>query len=460
MSLNHKEIKILANELKDRVKGGIINKITQIGFDEFYIQFRNFKSSIPITIKISNKFCFIGEGKKLGDTPKNTYAFTQICRKYLKSEKVIDIKTIENDRVIEIIFCNYTIILELLGRNGNIFLIENESQLIKGTLFNKNGEKRIELPNHKYERFPSHGSNKEYTIRNEIVGDQNYLKNTYNYYYKKIKEFLLSKETKNLKKDLKKSEKFLIKLEKEYNNAKNSDKYIKYGNLILANNHNLKNKYSSHEKVKEITLLDYENNEEIKIPIKPNLSFVENANKFFRRSKQLKKRESEIQQLLEAAQKKTDKIRKKINYIQEHFDFRKNYTEFYSKQTNTKQEKTIIHNFTLSSGKKAVVGKNAKNNLLILRKYANGSDYWFHTRDFPGSYVIVKNSKLNIDDIKEASMIAIYYSKARNASKADVIYTQVKHVKPIKNSPGKVIFTNDKNFYTEIDDILINKLRS
>ena len=83
---------------------------------------------------------------------------------------------------------------------------------------------------------------------------------------------------------------------------------------------------------------------------------------------------------------------------------------------------------------------------------AGKTDLWLHTKDIPGSHVIVFTEGKEPDKktIFEAAAIAAYHSKARNSEQVPVDYVPVKYVKkPSGAKPGMVIFTNNRTVYVK-----------
>ena len=84
-------------------------------------------------------------------------------------------------------------------------------------------------------------------------------------------------------------------------------------------------------------------------------------------------------------------------------------------------------------------------------KFANNHDIWLHTKEIPGSHVIIKNFG-NVPDktLEEAAMLAAHYSKAKGSSKVPVDYTNVKNIhKPNGARPGMVIYYTNKTLYVD-----------
>ena len=82
-------------------------------------------------------------------------------------------------------------------------------------------------------------------------------------------------------------------------------------------------------------------------------------------------------------------------------------------------------------------------------------DTWFHTKDIPGSHVVLQNggTEPSEEDILLAASLAAHFSKARGSSKVPVDYTEIRYVKkPSGSKPGFVIFTNQKTLYITPDE--------
>ncbi|AWB10112.1 putative component of the ribosome quality control (RQC) complex [Thermodesulfobium acidiphilum] len=97
----------------------------------------------------------------------------------------------------------------------------------------------------------------------------------------------------------------------------------------------------------------------------------------------------------------------------------------------------------------ALVGKNANSNINLL-KISNPNDWWFHTRNYPGSYVILKTTKKELSqvDIKKAAQICAHFSKAKREKEVEVVFTQVKYLtKPKGKKNGTIFYRNEKTIF-------------
>ena len=70
---------------------------------------------------------------------------------------------------------------------------------------------------------------------------------------------------------------------------------------------------------------------------------------------------------------------------------------------------------------------------------------WFHTKDCPGSHVLLKSQNITDELILECANLAKKYSSASESTKVGVIYTKRKYLrKPPKAALGYVTYKNEK----------------
>ena len=120
----------------------------------------------------------------------------------------------------------------------------------------------------------------------------------------------------------------------------------------------------------------------------------------------------------------------------------------YSPQKNIKARPM---RFTTSGGYTLLVGRNNMQNDQLTFRIAEKSDIWFHTKDIPGSHVIMvtEGEEPSAEDYTEAAAVAAYYSKATGDLVA-VDYTAVKNIKkPQGSKPGFVIYKTNYTAYVK-----------
>ena len=90
-----------------------------------------------------------------------------------------------------------------------------------------------------------------------------------------------------------------------------------------------------------------------------------------------------------------------------------------------------------------------ENDQLTLKK-ADKQDIWFHTKNIPGSHVVIVTNGKEVpnDVIMFAARIAAKNSAAKLSSGVAVDYTKIKNVKkPAGAKPGMVIYKTNKTVF-------------
>ncbi len=272
-----------------------------------------------------------------------------------------------------------------------------------------------------------------------------------------LERFILNEKEKNEKK--------IKKLQRTLLEAKNADQYQLYGELLTAN------LFAVEKGMKEVSVLNYysEDGVNITIPLDPRKSPSENAQKYFTRYQKAKTAlkiveeqinhaneevayfESLQQQIEAASPKDIQEIRDELvegGYIRQR-----------QKRGNKKNQatKVVLEHYLSSDGTEILVGKNNKQNDYLTNKAAARDDIWLHTKDIPGSHVVIRSKEPSETTILEAATIAAYFSKARNSSSVPVDFTKVRHVKkPSGAKPGFVIYEQQQTVYiTPAEDIVL-----
>ena len=239
--------------------------------------------------------------------------------------------------------------------------------------------------------------------------------------------------------------------------AKDSEDLRLYGELLTAHLHELKSGEPS------VEVDNYYTQDKIIIPLDVRFSPAKNAQNYFKKygkaktsikekSLQLEEVEKDlnylntVQSYLEAADsvEVVDEIRSEL--IESGFLKRKKAA------TPSNKKKTPYLEYILSDGSKVFVGRNNKENDQLTFQKSGARDYWFHTKDIPGSHVVlsIDHETLKEEQILEAAAIAAFHSKAKSSSKVPVDYMPIRYVKKPKGAkPGMVIFTNNKTVYVD-----------
>lgn len=256
----------------------------------------------------------------------------------------------------------------------------------------------------------------------------------------------------------------LKKLKKEQDQAERRDLLQLNGELIMANLHRMQ------KGMKEIEVDNYYTEEKVLIPLDPRKTPIENSQKFYSRYQKAKTAVYKTREQIEKTEDDLSYFETLMSQVQQAGisdieEIREELAEqgFMKAQKSKKKKKPIkpsVEPYVSSTGVSISVGKNNKQNDYVTFKVASKSDTWLHTKDIPGSHVIIHHAEPDEQTILEAASIAAYFSKARESSSVPVDYTEVKQVKkPNGAKPGFVIYFEQKTVFVTPDEELVIKLK-
>jgi len=273
--------------------------------------------------------------------------------------------------------------------------------------------------------------------------------------------FLQNERNKNLKK--------LDKLNETLEDAKGADRYRILGELITAYMHAINKGDTSAEVVNYYD----ENGGTVKIELDPQLTPAQNAQRYFRRyakqrnslsvvSEQMEATREEIRYLESLLQQLDTASLADIEEIREEL-VEMGYMRARGRRGPKKKKpaRPALLVYTSSEGIPVYVGKNNTQNDYLTNRLASPGDTWLHTKDIPGSHVVIRGTDFGDATLEEAAMLAAHYSQARASSQVPVDYTLIRHVhKPSGAKPGFVTYDRQKTLFVTPDEQRIKSLPS
>ncbi|MGN1401727.1 MAG: NFACT family protein [Bacillus sp. (in: firmicutes)] len=275
-----------------------------------------------------------------------------------------------------------------------------------------------------------------------------------------LERFIGNEKEKNVKK--------IVKLKETLAESEQADQYKLFGELLTANIYQLSQGMS------EIEVVNYYDDQggTVTIPLNPQKSPSQNAQYYFTKyqkaknameivTEQVRLAEEEVayfdtllQQLESAEPKDIEEMREELQeggYLKQ-----RNKKAFNKKR----EDKPKLDAYVSSNGQQILVGKNNKQNDYLTNKLSKKDFIWLHTKDIPGSHVVIQTSDPDEQTIKEAAILASYYSKAKDSSGVPVDFTKIRHVKKPKGSkPGFVTYDNQQTVYVTPDADVVMQLK-
>ena len=250
--------------------------------------------------------------------------------------------------------------------------------------------------------------------------------------------------------------------------AANRETLRLYGDLINAGMHLISPGAASAE------LINYydENCATITVPLDPALSAAANAQKYYKDYRRAQTAERMLTDRIAAGEQE-------LVYLESVFDSLSRAAttreldelrleleaEGYLRRQRGKQKppppmKPLT--FRSDDGFIIYVGRNNLENDRLTLRTAKGSDYWLHTKNIPGSHVIVVCEGQTPPDrtLEQAAILAATHSKAADSVQVPVDYAPARYVKkPSGAKPGMVIYTDNRTAYVNPDPALRDRLK-
>jgi len=484
--LGYANLKQIDSELQTVLSGGQLQAIHQPRHDLITLKIHSPGHTYTLLFSVNSCFPRIYLTKEKWQNPSHPPAFCQNLRKHLLNRRVMTIDMLPDIPVISLVFYSTEIndnkklllTFELYGQFSNLLLIESKEAVSQHKIIyclkSFTSPFRVVKPGEEYHPPQARKNFFAGNIKANAIMPQpedslfteaeplafNFALDRF--FKREIDSqnaiSLYQRIQKQMQKERKRQKQKLQKLTNRIKEVENGFFYQKYGELIHAQ------LWSIPPKAREVKLIDYyDENREIKIKLDPNKNAAENAAAYFEKYKKLKaakpplakfkaKAESQLQYIDALSEKLPEAKTANLNELTQIFTELGGIVE-QTFGTSRTSEKNSLKKSRLA-GKQSdtskfrqfscgdwqiIVGRDSKQNDLIITRIGRSHDYWLHARDFSGSHTLLKvphkNANPPLDVLLTAAAIAGFYSKARKESKTEVIYTRLKNVFKRKGDP-------------------------
>lgn len=266
-----------------------------------------------------------------------------------------------------------------------------------------------------------------------------------------------------------KNEKKIEKLLQTLEDAREAERFRLYGELITANMHRIKRGDT------ELVAVNWydEAGGTLTIPLDPLKSPSENLQSYYKRYNKAKNSIQVVNEQIEQAKAEIlylDGVLVQLEHasLQEAEEIREELVEQgYLRDRKKrgprkkKEARPELDRYVSTDGTEILVGKNNKQNDYLTNKLAAPHEIWLHTKDIPGSHVVIRARNCSDQTLLEAANLAAFFSRAQQGSQVPVDYTLVKHVKkPSGAKPGFCIYEQQRTLYVTPDPALVQQLKT
>ena len=551
----------MVRELNETLAGGRIMKIHQPYPNEIFLVIRNNHTNYPVLLSAHPSFARAQISRIKYANPQTAPNFAMMLRKHLEGAQLLRVEQVANDRMIKFTTSGRnelgdeektSLILEMMGRHSNLFLIDEPTQrildLIKHVPADQNRVRTL-MPGGTYVMPPKQDVINPYEsldglanliLDNPDVNDlakgiqttfQGFARDsaqelaavlqqsgdamklaqdwfnrfdqpeprlistekgvnftpfewltvqgnvlTYPTLSEMLDAYFAEKSERDrvqqqaaivlrvVRNELKKNKTKIKKQQAELDAADNADEFKVKGELLTTYMHQVERGMT------EIELPNYyDDNKPLKIALSNQIGPSQNAQKYFTKYNKLKTSVKYLNEQIAMAQEEVDYFENLLAQIdiaspKDIEEIRQELIqEGYMRVQSKKKQKPQVsqpEKFYATDGTLIEVGKNNLQNERLSMKTAAKSDIWLHTKDIPGSHVIIHDANPSDDTLLEGAMLAAYFSKARDSANVPVDYLPVRRLrKPNGSKPGFVIFEGQTTMAVTPDFALVQRLR-
>lgn len=479
MSLNWREIDRILEELS--LVGSFVREIHQPSHDSLVFSFYRREDRFKLYVSLSAKQCRLHRLTVPISNPQKLPRFAALLRSVAKNGRVERAEQIGAERVVRISVTKggraVDLWFRLWGGASNCLVTEPDGRIIDAFY---RRPKRNEVAGGIFDvssllTEQSNRGRREYAVR-ELPGDGSFNARIEKEYLRlEEAEFRVQLKGRLMRMFQERENKIEVTLDRlmqRRSSHADHERLREQGDLITANIHLLRKGDSW------LVADDFSGERKLNIELRPDKTPAENARVYYERSRKarvgIRKTESEIRvhtENLSAIQTEISKISEcddldqLLNVASRHGvttrvpplgagsgAIRATPARDGRDRARSEQFPGLVR---MSGSHRILVGRNDRENDLLLREHVKGNDFWFHVRDFPGAYVFVSTNRgksVPLDVMLDAGNCAVFFSKAKSAGHADVYYTQVKYLRRAQSGKkGLVIPTREKNLHIKLD---------
>lgn len=468
MSLNWKEINRILGELD--LRGYQIQKVVQSTYDVISLQLYGKGGVKNILIALTSGACRIHETFREIPKSDKPLRFAEFLKSRIVNGRIEDVEQLGDNRIIRFLIklgkTRFRLYVRLWSNAANA-VVTDEDGLVLDAM--RRLPKRGEVTGGHYEPEKERSGGKsggEYEVR-EFEPGASFNESIDAYYAEHggalSLEALREQARRNFEGRMGRLRASLERLREKEGDFEAADRLKEYGDIIMANLGSLK---------AEDSWLEADNfytGEKIRIKLEPRKSPAAQGELYYEQYRKAKDGLADLRGEIAAGEKELKALEETLARLLEetnplalHRLLKNRGDRFPAAKPSDKADSKRPG---LSFRRKdwlIIVGRDAAENDQLLRRYVKGNDLWLHARDYPGSYVFIKQQAgktVPLDILLDAGNLAIFYSKGRNNGEGDLFYTAVKFLRRAKHGPkGLVIPTQEKNLHVKVEKSRLKEL--
>lgn len=498
MTLTAAELCLVADEIRELAAGARVVKIGQPEPDRVAIRLFREDDERTLLLVASRPFPRAHFADEAGPNPRTPSGFCDALRAHLTPGRLFDAAVLPHDRVLVLAFdvktdagvLRRTLYAELYGSKPNLVLVDERRRILAALEESPDGARPIAVdgpyvppdppPKELVPRAPWESFGPDFRPAGLSGGALSRALDAY--FAPRDARALLDGEVKDLRQDLARSRK---KLEKLRDNVAADLRAVERVPVLRAEGELLKANLAAVKRgAKKVELDEWTSGEAVRrsIALDPSKSALENAQARFDEARRLEKSAETAQLRADAAEHKLGELADADRRVAEAADrdaVRKLRDELLRRgfvappppppkppedrsdaKSKVQEQRKCYRVFKSADGLEMLVGRTASDNDELTFRVANGDDFWFHVRDYPGSHVVIRSRpELPPETLLDAATLAVHFSKSEFAGSRDVSWTRRKWVQKHRGAPaGQVLLSQHKTLRLRCDPDRLKRL--
>jgi predicted ribosome quality control (RQC) complex YloA/Tae2 family protein len=500
----------VARELNELLPGGFINKIHQPLPREIVLRIRlRGGGGTKLVLSADPQLGRIHLTDVKIPNPPTPPRLCAYLRAHFQGSRIVEVSAAADDRVVRMSTIRgpdsakleRDLVLEILGRDSNIILVDRSSHRIMECLHRipeKETGSRVVMPGLSYSPPPKSssqvgpsldspvatqispgiriGPGKKRRLVLDAVAPDDRVFQTMNeaadaYFGSRLESALLAASRRDavapVKAKIRSLARRISKIQGDVDRLLRYEIRLHEGELLKANLRSAK------KGMEELEVLDWMTESERVITLDPTLGPVANMQRIFSKAAKGKRgktvAEQRLQETIDEKQALEDILflAEKSNDVDEleslalwARSLRRKGTVSGKGKTGmaSPQESQLYRELRTPSNRQVFVGRSGKGNDFLVRRKSRKGDMWFHVKGMPGAHVLLPErgkEPASVEEMEFAAALAVHFSKAQGGSKVEVMVADVADLRRPKHAhPGQVIV---KSYMTMVSDGLTPK---
>lgn len=409
---------------------------------------------------------------------ENPLPFQVILRRELEGSSLVRVEAKPGDRVVELAFeadaGQRSLMAELTGRHGNIFLLREDGTIVASA--SRNLSQRRELVSGRPYLRPEARAEREPPNRfRPLEGHAHPLSAAIEAYYRGLEEQKeLAEGRRRLREPVRaaiaRARRALEKLEVEAARVPAAEEDRRRADLLKQNLHAVPRGAA------KVALPEWTETgqRQVVIQLDPSVSPRENMERCYRRYRRIVESATRVAARAAEVKVREEKLLALLSAIDEGSREALPRLERDARRIGagprppprprSKRDEPLppYRLFRSPEGTAILVGRSAEANDALTVRVAKGNDLWLHVRGRAGSHVVVRTQQGKAPDgetLLDAVHLAAHFSDARGDPQIEVVATRAKYVRKVKGSaPGAVTFSQERSILVRMEPGRVERL--